>query len=363
VKVMTVFGTRPEIIRLSRIIPLLDSLCEHVLVHTGQNFDPELSEVFFKELRLRAPDAHLAAHRPTPAAQIAAIIDGVDAALAEHEPNRLLILGDTDSGLAALPAARRGIPVFHMEAGNRCYDARVPEEINRKIIDHASTVLMPYTTRSMHHLLREGVLRRRIFVTGNPIFEVLEHYRPDIESSSVHSALELAERRYGLATLHRAENVDDPSRLRSLMEGVTLVAGELGIPVVVSVHPRTRERLVRLGLDQPRGGLRLLKPMGLFDFIRLQRAAAVVLTDSGTVQEECCIHKVPNITIRDTSERLETVEGGSGLITGSCPRDIADAARVAISLPTDWIVPPEYLVPKVSSTVGRIVLGPAHDTV
>lgn len=360
-RLLTVVGTRPEIIRLSLIIPKLDPLCEQVLIHTGQNFDDELGDVFFRELQLRKPDECLAAHRPQLGAQLGSIIEQVDAALERHRPDRVMILGDTDSGLSAIPAARRGIPVFHLEAGNRCYDSRVPEEINRRIIDHSSTVLLPYTHRSKENLLREGISRQRIFVVGNPIGEVLRRFEPEIAASQVLERLGLSGGRYTLVTLHRAENVDVPDRLKSLLDGLVRVGADTGWPTVVSLHPRTRVRLERFGLDEERAGIRMLRPLGLFDFVALERTAGVVLTDSGTVQEECCILKVPNVTLRDTSERLETVECGSSILAGTRSEDIAAGVKLARSLDRGWEPPPEYLVPDVSDTVARIVLGPVHD--
>jgi UDP-N-acetylglucosamine 2-epimerase (non-hydrolysing) len=358
--VLTVLGTRPEIIRLSRIIPLLDSLCQHTLVHTGQNFSDGLSEVFFRDLGVRAPDVCLDAHRPSAAAQIAAVIERTDGVLGEKRPDRLLVLGDTDSGLAAVPAARRGIPVFHMEAGNRCYDRRVPEETNRRLIDHCSTVLMPYSHRSKENLLREGFSPQRIFVTGNPIYEVLEYYAPKIEASRVLARLGLERSRYFLATLHRAENVDEVGRLTRLLESLSQLADKRSLPVVVSLHPRTRARMAEHGVREAWAGVRLVDPLTLFDFVALERSAAAVLTDSGTVQEECCIYGIPNVTLRDTSERMETLECGSTIIAGSDPDAIVRSVEWATTLGGGWTPPPEYGDGHVSHTVARIVLGPAH---
>jgi UDP-N-acetylglucosamine 2-epimerase (non-hydrolysing) len=358
--VMTVLGTRPEIIRLSRVIPRLDALCQHTLVHTGQNFSESLNDVFFRELGIRSPDVCLDAHRPTAAAQIAAVVERIDGVLAERRPDRLLVLGDTDSGLAAVPAARRGIPVFHMEAGNRCYDPRVPEEINRRIIDHCSTVLMPYTHRSRQHLLREGFPSQRVVVTGNPIFEVLQHYRPHIEGSAVLDRLRLTRNQYYLATLHRAENVDPADRLRLLLEALARLARHDSRPVIVSLHPRTRARMAQYGLGAGHPGVRLLDPLSLFDFVALEQAAATVLTDSGTVQEECCLFGVPSVTLRDTTERMETVECGSSVIAGADPDAIVRSVGLVASLGGGWTPPPEYTDPHVSRTVARVVLGPAH---
>lgn len=357
-KVLTVVGTRPEIIRLSRVIPQLDAACTHRLVHTGQNHDPLLSDVFFDELGVRAPDHYL--HVPTDAgfaAQIGGLIARVGEVLAREQPDRVLILGDTNSGLAAIVAARMGIPVFHMEAGNRCYDDRVPEEINRRVIDHSSTVLLPYTIRSKENLVREGVERERIFVTGNPIFEVLEHYADRVESSDALTRFGVEPRRYFLLTLHRAENVDDPARLARLVEALVGVAKAHGLPALFSVHPRTAQKLEAAGLAPDPAHVQLLKPLGFFDFVKLEREARAVLSDSGTVQEECAIFHVPTVTIRDVTERPETLECGSNILSGSAPADVARAMRIVLSGEPVWSAPPEYLARGVARTVVKLLLG------
>jgi UDP-N-acetylglucosamine 2-epimerase (non-hydrolysing) len=355
-KVMTILGTRPEIIRLSRVIPLLDAASEHVLVHTGQNYDPSLSDVFFEELGVRQPDEFMGA-RGTMAEQIGAILVKSEELFRRHEPNRLLILGDTNSGLASVIAARMRIPVFHMEAGNRCYDDRVPEEINRRVIDHTSSVLMPYTYRSKENLVREGIARERVFVTGNPIFEVLQWYGERIDASDVLERLSLEAGEFFLVTLHRAENVDSPERLASFLQGLALVADHYAQPMVVSVHPRTADVLRRHGLEPDSERVRLLPPLGFFDFVSLQKRALCVLSDSGTVQEECCIFNVPNVTLRDVTERPETIECGSNVLSGAHPEDILSAVKLALSTSGDWIPPEEYRVSDVSRTVAKIVLG------
>jgi UDP-N-acetylglucosamine 2-epimerase (non-hydrolysing) len=355
VKIATVFGTRPEIIRLSEVIRALDRHAEHVLVHTGQNYDPLLSDIFFSELGVRQPDVHLGIRAGGFAEQAGQILARGDAALAEAAPDRVLILGDTNSGLVALAAARRQIPVFHMEAGNRCYDDRVPEEVNRRVIDHCSSVLMPYTARSRDNLVREGIERERIFVTGNPIREVLLRHEDRIAASDVLSRLQLAPGTYVAVTMHRAENVDEKPRLASLLRGLESVGETLDVPVVVSVHPRTRERMREFGLDA--GRLTLLDPLGFFDFVRLERDARLMISDSGTVQEECAIFGVPNVTIRDVTERPETIECGSNILSGAAPADLLRAAQVALAGGSDWTAPPEYLVENVSRTVVKIILG------
>ena len=355
-RVMTVLGTRPEIIRLSRLIPKLDAVCDHVLVHTGQNFDPSLSDVFFRELGVRAPDRSLGVRADSFGEQAGQILAGVEAAIREDRPDRLLILGDTNSGLSAVVAKRMGVPVFHMEAGNRCFDDRVPEEVNRRIIDHSSDVLLPYTERSRANLLREGIAPQRVIVTGNPIFEVLRHYERCIDASDVHARLGLAAGGYFLVTAHRAENVDVPDRLRQLAEALARLREEHAVPIVVSMHPRTRSRLEAFGMTDLVADLRVMPPLGLFDFVRLERDAMCVLTDSGTVQEECCILRVPNVTTRDVTERPETVECGSNIIAGVSPDRIAAAVRAAVARDRNWTIPPEYLAPAVSDTVVNVLL-------
>lgn len=356
-KICTIFGTRPEIIRLSEIIKVLDGFAEHVLVHTGQNYDPRLSDVFFHELGVRAPDVHLGVTAAGFAEQVGQILQKTGEVLERERPDRLLILGDTNSALAALVAARMGIPVFHMEAGNRCYDERVPEEVNRRIIDHASTILLPYTERSKENLVREGIERDRIFVTGNPIFEVLEAHRERIEGSGILERLQLTAGEYVLVTLHRAENVDAPQRLEAFMGALSAVAEDQGCAMAVSVHPRTADKLQRFGLGPASPRVRLLEPLGFFDFVKLERHARVVLSDSGTVQEECAIFRVPNVTLRDVTERPETLECGSNILSGAITDDVLRALRVALSLGREWEPPREYLERRASRAVAKILLG------
>ena len=358
-KVMTILGTRPEIIRLSRVIPLLDAAAEHVLVHTGQNYDPNLSDLFFSELDVRKPDVSMGV-RGGMSEQIAGILTNAERLFGEHQPDRLLILGDTNSGLSAMVAARLRIPVFHMEAGNRCYDDRVPEEINRRVIDHTSDVLMPYTLRSKENLVREGVARERIFVTGNPIFEVLQFYGDAIDGSEALQRLKVPAGDYFLVTLHRAENVDQPQRLDSFLRGIAAVAEHWKKPMVVSVHPRTADMLERYGLAPHSDLLRLMPPLGFFDFVKLEKNAFCVLSDSGTVQEECAIFGVPNVTLRDVTERPETIECGSNILAGADPEEILRTTQLVLSTSARWAPPPEYLVSDVSRTVVKILLGYRH---
>lgn len=361
-KVMTLFGTRPEIIRLSQVVKCLDRFCEQILVHTGQNYDPNLSDIFFEELRLRPPDLYLGVQAMGFAEQVGQILARVGEVLSQTRPDRLLILGDTNSGLGAIVAARMGIRVYHMEAGNRCYDDRVPEEINRRIIDHCSHVLMPYTHRSKENLLREGIQRQRIFVIGNPIYEVLESYGEQIDASDVLSRLDVTPEEYFMATLHRAENVDDPTRLEQLLRGLALVADTYQESMVVSLHPRTADRLARSDLGPQSERIRLMKPLGFFDFAKLERHARCVLSDSGTVQEECCIFRVPNVTLRDVTERPETIECGSNILTGADPEQILRSVTTVLESTCAWTPPAEYLEACVSRTVAKIVLGYLHES-
>ena len=359
-KVMTIFGTRPEIIRLSRVIALLDEFCEHILVYTGQNYDPNLSDIFFQELGVRKPDIHMGIQANSFAEQAGQIITKSGELLAEHKPDRLLILGDTNSGLSAIVAARMGIPVFHMEAGNRCYDDRVPEEINRRIIDHSSEILMPYTERSKDNLVREGIPRQRIYVTGNPIYEVLNHYAPQIDASTILSELDLTPNAYFLVTMHRAENVDDPTRLRRLLSGLEQIGETYRQPVVVSLHPRTADKLKRFNISLESPYVQLLTPFGFFDFVKLEKHARCIISDSGTVQEEATIFNIPNVTIRDVTERAETIEVGGNMLSGGNADDLRRTVDVVLNTPTDWIPPREYTVQNVSRVVTKVVLGYHH---
>ena len=356
-KIMTIFGTRPEIIRLNLVLKVLDQHCDHVTVHTGQNYDETLSDIFLRDLEVRTPDIHLGIRSKNFGDQIGQILSKVDELFEIHKPDRVLLLGDTNSALSAIPAARRQIPVFHMEAGNRCYDDRVPEEINRRIIDHSSSILLPYTQRSKDNLVREGIERDRIFVTGNPIKEVLDSFADNIEASDVMKALSVVPFEYFLATIHRAENVDSPERLAKIFAGLAEVARKFGKNVLVSVHPRTAEALEKYGIRPKSPNTRLLKALGFFDFVKLEKNSLAVLTDSGTVQEECAIFGIPNITLRDVTERPETIECGSNILSGAETESIVKAVEFAISQPAAWTAPDGYLAENVSATIVKIVLG------
>ena len=361
-KVMTILGTRPEIIRLSRIIPLLDAHCEHVLVHTGQNYTSTLSDIFFDELSVRQPDHFLGVRGDNFAEIVGNILIESEKVLRQEQPDRLLILGDTNSGLSAIVAKRMGIPVYHMEAGNRCYDDRVPEEVNRRIIDHSSDVLLPYTENSRKHLLHEGFPTNRVYVTGNPIYEVLQYYDDAIRSSSALADLGLEAGNYFLITLHRAENVDDPQRLANFINAFQQLHDHYNIPVVCSVHPRTHSQLKQQGKSLASDGVWAIEPLGFFDFVHLEQHARCVLSDSGTVQEECCIFRTPNVTLRDVTERPETIEVGSNILTSDDPAMILRCVETVLAQAPDWQPPAEYLAPNVSQTVAKIVLGYRYTT-
>jgi UDP-N-acetylglucosamine 2-epimerase (non-hydrolysing) len=358
---MTILGTRPEIIRLSLTIKLLDQHADHILVHTGQNYDARLSGLFFRELGVREPDVFLDVDSSSFGAQVGQILSRIEPLFREYRPDGVLILGDTNSGLTAIVARRLGIPVFHMEAGNRCNDFRVPEESNRRIIDHISSVLLPYTNRSRENLLREGLKAENIYVTGNPIYEVIQHFADRIAVSAVLSDCEVEEKKFFLVTAHRAENVDVEHRLRNLIHALVSLRDHYGFPVICSLHPRTRSRMREFGINLADTRVKFVEPFGFFDFIRLEQTAFCVLSDSGTVQEETCILGVPNVTLRDVTERPETIECGSSTLAGCEAPRILKAVEIVTHENKSWQAPPEYLASHVSDTVIRIVLGsPLH---
>ena len=314
-KVMTIVGTRPEIIRLSRVIAKLDQHCEHILVHTGQNYDYELNEVFFSDLGIRKPDAFLEAAGATAAETIGQVIIAADKVMHAHAPEALLVLGDTNSCLAAISAKRRKIPIFHMEAGNRCFDFRVPEEINRRIVDHTSDINLTYSDIAREYLLREGLPPDQVIKTGSPMREVIEYYRAEVEASSVLPRLELTEQQYFLVSSHREENVDAPENLQRLFNVLNSLAEQFSLPVIVSTHPRTRKRMDDLGLNANHL-VQFHKPFGFLDYVRLQTGALAVLSDSGTITEESSILNFPALNLREVHERPEGFEEAAVMFVG-----------------------------------------------
>ena len=358
-KVLTVVGTRPEIIRLSRVVAALDKHCEHILVHTGQNYDFELNQIFFDDLEVRKPDFFLDAAGENGAETIGKVIISVDRVLTEVCPDAMLILGDTNSCMAVISAKRRKIPTFHMEAGNRCFDMRVPEEINRRIVDHTSDVNLTYSSIAREYLLAEGLPADRIIKTGSPMFEVLNYYMPQIDSSNVLSKLSLKEHEFFVVSAHREENVDTPKNLAKLAITLNSLAEEYGYPVIVSTHPRTRKRIEEQGLEfNPH--VQLLNPLGFHDYNKLQKSAKAVLSDSGTISEESSIMNFPALNIREAHERPEAFEEGSVMMTGLDSVRIFQALAVIESQPRDnmRLLRPvnDYSMPNVSDKVVRIIL-------
>lgn len=357
-KIVTVLGTRPEIIRLSLIIKKLDQYTEkHTLVHTGQNFTYSLSDVFFKELGLRKPDYYLNKRQLSLGEQLGVMFSELEKILQKERPDKVLVLGDTNSALSAVLAERMNIPVYHMEAGNRCFDLNVPEEKNRRVIDSVCTFNLPYTPTSKSNLEKEGNPGHKTMVSGNPIYEVLEHYKDKITKSNILSDLNLRKGNYFLVTAHRAENVDDPKQLLEIFNGLNLVAKSFHRRLICSIHPRTKSRLQTNDQYKKHERVEFYEPFGFFDFIKLEQNALCALTDSGTVQEECCIFHVPTVTMRNTTERPETVECGSNTISGVNAVRIKESAAIMLNSPKDWKCPDGYLDPDVSNKVVKFLLG------
>lgn len=357
-KIMTLLGTRPEIIRLSRIIPLLDRYAgSHILVHTGQNFTSSLSGIFFQELGLREPDYVLQDRQTTLGGQLAAMFSQMEQILEKEQPDRVLLLGDTNSALCAILIERMGIPVVHMEAGNRCFDLEVPEEKNRKVIDAISSINMPYTIQSKHHLIAEGVHSHRIVLTGNPIYEVMQHYEKEISNSDILERLGLQKGDYFLVTTHRAENVDRPEHLHEIMDGLNKVAETYGRRLICSIHPRTKSKIADHLRIEMHPLVEFYEPFGFFDFVKMERYACCALSDSGTVQEECCIMHIPTVTLRRTTERPETVDCGSNIVSGVDANSIVESVAIMSEMRRDWECPEGYLTQGVSEKVVKFLLG------
>jgi UDP-N-acetylglucosamine 2-epimerase (non-hydrolysing) len=357
-KVMTVVGTRPEIIRLSRVMARLDEYCEHVIVHTGQNYDYELNQIFFDDLGIRKPDHFLNAAGASGAETIGKVIIAVDGILAVEKPDAMLVLGDTNSCMAVIPAKRRKIPTFHMEAGNRCFDMRVPEEINRRIVDHTADINLTYSSIARDYLLREGLLPDRVIKTGSPMFEVLNHYLGGIEASDVLQRLGLEDGKFFVVSAHREENVDSDKNFLKLVGVLNLVAENYGFPVIVSTHPRTQKRVDAMGVVfHPL--VRLLKPLGFTEYNKLQMRAKVVLSDSGTITEESSILNFPALNIREAHERPEGMEEASVMMVGLEEGRVMQALAILEKQPrgeTRLLRPVEdYGMPNVSDKVVRLI--------
>ncbi len=340
-KVMTVVGTRPEIIRLSEVIKRLDREVDHVLVHTGQNYDPLLNEVFFRDLGLRAPDRVLGVRTDSLGQVLGDVLTGTEQAIRDEQPDALLVLGDTNSCIAAVMAKRMRVPVYHMEAGNRCFDENVPEETNRRLVDHVADYNLVYTEHARRNLLAEGLQPRRILKTGSPMKEVLDAHRAEIDASDVLTRLDLSSGAYFLVSAHREENVDSPDRLDALLDCLAAVVDEFGLPVLVSTHPRTRKRLDALGrtLD----GVTFHEPLGFLDYNHLQLHAACVLSDSGTIAEESSLLGFPAVTLRDSIERPEALDTGAILMTGLDRANVLEAVRIEMGggpkeVPADYAI-------------------------
>jgi UDP-N-acetyl-L-fucosamine synthase len=357
-KVMTVVGTRPEIIRLSRVLAKLDQYCEHVLVHTGQNYDYELNKIFFDDLTIRKSDHFLNAAGSSGAETIGKVIIGVDQVLAEIKPDALLILGDTNSCMAVIPAKRRKIPIFHMEAGNRCFDQRVPEEINRRIVDHTADINLTYSSIAREYLLREGLPPDMVIKTGSPMFEVLNHYREGIDASDILERLHLKAKQFFVISAHREENIDSEANFHKLVNILNTLAEHYKLPIIVSTHPRTQKRVDALNIEfHPL--VQLLKPLGFKDYNKLQIAAKAVLSDSGTISEESSILNFPALNIREAHERPEAVEEGSVMMVGLEVRPVMQALAILDDQPRaeQRLLRPvsDYSMPNVSDKVVRII--------
>ncbi|WP_298624436.1 non-hydrolyzing UDP-N-acetylglucosamine 2-epimerase [uncultured Zoogloea sp.] len=357
-KVVSVVGTRPEIIRLSRVLAKLDDYCEHVLVHTGQNYDYELNQIFFEDLGVRKPDHFLNAAGATGAETIGKVVIAVDQVLAEEKPDAMLVLGDTNSCISVLPAKRRKIPTFHMEAGNRCFDMRVPEEINRRIVDHTADINLTYSTIARDYLLREGLPPDMVIKTGSPMFEVLTHYRAGIEASDVLDRLGLKPREFFVVSAHREENIDSEKNFTNLVATLNAVAEKYQMPVIVSTHPRTQKRVDAMGA-QFHPLIRLLKPLGFKDYNKLQLNAKAVLSDSGTINEESSILNFPALNIRDAHERPEGMEEAAAMMVGMNTERVMQGLAILEDQPSGETrllrQVGDYSMPNVSDKVVRII--------
>jgi UDP-N-acetylglucosamine 2-epimerase len=359
-KVLTVVGTRPEIIRLSRVMALLDEHVNHVIAHTGQNYDYELNEIFYKDLDLRKPDYFLDVDVSSLEASVGDIIKKSGELLRKEKPDAVLVLGDTNSCLSAYMAKRLHIPIFHMEAGNRCFDFNVPEEVNRRIIDHIADFNLVYTEHARRHLISEGLPHRRIYLTGSPMYEVLNYYKPKILSSKIAESLKLINGRYFLVSTHREENVDNPENLRKILLILNHLAGEYEAQIIVSTHPRTRKRLEGITGIKMNTFIQFLKPFGFTDYVHLQKNALCTISDSGTISEESAILNFPAISIRNSMERPEAQDAGTIILTGFDPDVVLASTELVIKEHDSNIprqIPDDYQVPDTSWRVIKLIQG------
>jgi UDP-N-acetylglucosamine 2-epimerase len=366
-KVMTVLGTRPEIIRLSRVMARLDRYADHRIVHTGQNWDFELNELFFSDLDVRKPDHFLGVDTSSLGAVLGGILIGTERVLKEERPDALLVLGDTNSAIAAIMARRMKVPIFHMEAGNRSFDRNVPEETNRRLVDHISDFNLVYTEHARRHLLAEGMQHRRVYLTGSPMREVLDHYRDRIDASDILSRLELPQNGYFIVSMHREENVDSKPRLTALVTALNQLAERHDLPVIVSTHPRTRKRLDMLSEVTLDPRVQYMKPFGFHDYNHLQMHARCAVSDSGTIAEESSILDFPAVTPRDAIERPEAMDTGNIIVTGMQPDAILDGVEATIALHHERralglppVIPADYQIRNTSERVVKLILGTAR---
>jgi len=359
-KVITVVGTRPEIIRLACVIKLLDRYTSHILVHTGQNYDYELNQVFFEDLELRKPDYFLNVNTSSLGHVLGETLIGIEEILDKEKPDAMVILGDTNASIAAIMAKRKHIPIYHMEAGNRSFDANVPEEINRKMIDHIADFNLVYTENSRRHLLAEGLPHRRVYLTGSPMYEVLNHYLPNIKTSDILQRLELQKGKYFLISVHREENVDYTDNLLQIGTVLNTLAERYQLPVIVSTHPRTRKRIEALEGFRFHEQIQFLKPFGFMDYNQLQMNAMCVVSDSGTISEESSILKFPAITLRNSMERPEAIDAGTIVLTGFDPDVVLDAIQLVAEEGAQYDkICPEYEVHNTAMRVLKLIMGTA----
>jgi UDP-N-acetylglucosamine 2-epimerase (non-hydrolysing) len=358
-RVTTVLGTRPEMIRLSSIISRLDEVFDHRLLNTSQNYDPLLSKIFFDEMKIRKPDSVFEIKSDTLGTFLGHLFIEIEKEFDEFPPEALVILGDTNSSLAGIIAKRRGIPVYHLEAGNRSFDDNVPEEINRKIVDHFSDFNLAYTTHAKENLIREGLSPRNIIIIGSPLCEVLSNYKNQIENSNILNSLKIKAHEYFLVSAHRQENIDDPLRMLQLIDGLNGVAEKYNVPIIVSTHPRMRSKIDNQSIEIHRA-IQFHKPFGFFDYNKMQKEARIVLSDSGSVSEESAILGFPAITIRDSIERPEALEAGSIIMSGITRKGMLEAITILENTPSSQNVPQEYLIPDSSNRVVRFIASTVH---